>query len=143
MARKSFLKGEGLPLQNDPALAFLSPESVTPVEKKPDVPTEIPSPARRAESPKPKTAAGSSPDTPPMRSPQHTPPAPTIPQAPKGYKLNPLFVETKTRKIQLSFRPSVYERVKAASVAAGLSFNEYCHRVLERAASQSQGEPSP
>ena len=57
----------------------------------------------------------------------------TIEKPPKGYKFNPLYVEVKSKRVQLVLQPSLYERVKAASVTAGLSLNEYCHRVLDEA----------
>lgn len=52
---------------------------------------------------------------------------------PEGYKLNPLFVETKSRRLQLVLQPSLYERVRAGAAAAGLSVNEYCHQILDEA----------
>lgn len=59
--------------------------------------------------------------------------APTREKTPKGYKVNPLYIETKTKRIQLVVQPSLYEKIKAASNAAGLSLNEFCHRVLDKA----------
>lgn len=52
---------------------------------------------------------------------------------PEGYKLNPLYVETKSRRLQLVLQPSLYERVKAGAKAAGLSVNEYVHQILDNA----------
>lgn len=61
----------------------------------------------------------------------------TLPQPtekpPEGYKLNPLYVETKSRRLQLVLQPSLYERVKAGAKAAGLSVNEYVHQILDNA----------
>ena len=54
-------------------------------------------------------------------------------KAPEGYKLNPLYVETKSKRVQLVLQPSLYTKVKAAADAEGISFNEYCHRLLEEA----------
>ena len=42
---------------------------------------------------------------------------------PEGYKLNPLYVETKSRRLQLVLQPA----------AAGLSVNEYVHQILDTA----------
>ncbi len=39
--------------------------------------------------------------------------------APEGYKANPLFVETKSRPLQLLLQPSLYERIKARATARG------------------------
>lgn len=52
---------------------------------------------------------------------------------PEGYKRNPLYVETKSRRLQLVLQPSLYERVKACASVAGLSVNEYIHQILDSA----------
>ena len=57
---------------------------------------------------------------------------------PKGYKVNPLYVETKSRRLQLILQPSLYARVKAQAKAEGLSVNEYCHRILDEATGKEQ-----
>lgn len=49
---------------------------------------------------------------------------------PAGYKVNPMFIETKTKRVQLVLQPSLFVKVKAAADGAGLSFNEYVHRIL-------------
>ena len=59
-------------------------------------------------------------------------------QPPEGYKLNPLYLETKSRRVQLILQPSLHERVKQAAQTEGISFNEYVHRVLERAVKGSE-----
>lgn len=53
--------------------------------------------------------------------------------APEGYKLAPEYVETKTKRVQLVFQPSIYERAKAAATEQGLSLNEYLHRLIDDA----------
>ena len=59
---------------------------------------------------------------------------PESPPAPRaGYRDDPRYVETKTRRLQLVLQPSLYERVRACAAAQGLSVNEYVHRALERA----------
>lgn len=99
--KKSFL---GTPAREDsnPAMAFISEESIVAVEGK---------------------ETGTAP----------TVKAPTGEKPPKGFKVNPLYVETKSKRLQLVVQPSLYERIKAASDAAGLSVNEFCHRVLDKA----------
>lgn len=62
-----------------------------------------------------------------------TPTEQTQPKAPEGYKLNPLYIETKSRRLQLVLQPSLYDRVKARAKAAGLSVNEYVHQILDEA----------
>lgn len=52
---------------------------------------------------------------------------------PAGYKLNPMYIEVKSKRVQLVLQPSLYAKVKAAADAAGLSFNEFCHSLLEEA----------
>lgn len=52
---------------------------------------------------------------------------------PEGYKLNPLYVETKSRRLQLVLQPSLYEKVKATAKSKGVSVNEYIHKLLEEA----------
>ena len=52
---------------------------------------------------------------------------------PEGYKLNPMYVEVKSKRVQLVLQPSLYAKVKAAADAAGVSFNEFCHSLLEEA----------
>lgn len=59
--------------------------------------------------------------------------APTGEKPPKGYKYNPMYIETKTKRVQLVLQPSLYERLRAASEAAGISLNEFCHRALDKA----------
>ena len=59
--------------------------------------------------------------------------AETETKPPEGYKVNPLYVETKSRRLQLVLQPSLYERVKAGAAAAGLSVNEYVHQILDNA----------
>ena len=65
---------------------------------------------------------------------QESQPAESIgtPQPPKGYKINPLYVEVKSRRIQLVLKPSLYERAKAKAAADGVSFNELVHLALEQ-----------
>lgn len=43
---------------------------------------------------------------------------------PKGYKVNPLYVETKSRRVQLLMQPSIVDAAKQYATAQGLSMNE-------------------
>lgn len=52
---------------------------------------------------------------------------------PAGYKMDPRFVEIKSRRLQLVLQPSLYDRVKAKAAAAGISVNEYVHQILDNA----------
>lgn len=58
--------------------------------------------------------------------------------APEGYKVNPLYVEIKSRRLQLLVQPSLYERIKAKATAQGKSVNELVHTILE--AGMREGE---
>lgn len=53
--------------------------------------------------------------------------------APEGFKANPLFVETKSRRMQLLVQPSLYDAIKARATAEGTSVNELVHSILEAA----------
>ena len=52
---------------------------------------------------------------------------------PQGYKANPAYIETKSKRVQLLMQPTLHARVKAAAEAQGLSFNDLVHRILEDA----------
>ncbi len=49
---------------------------------------------------------------------------------PDGYKLNPLCIEKKTKRVQLLLRPSLYHSLKAKAKEDELSINEEVHRIL-------------
>lgn len=55
----------------------------------------------------------------------------TTAEPPEGYKVNPLFIEKKTKRAQIVLKPSLYEKAKEASQAAGLSFNDYVCKAIE------------
>lgn len=57
---------------------------------------------------------------------------------PAGYHKDPRFIENKSRRLQLLVQPSLYNALKAGANAAGLSLNEYVHRLL-KAAMQKEG----
>lgn len=52
-------------------------------------------------------------------------------QAPEGYKLNPEFIETKTKRVQLLLQPSVVEAIKATAKKEGLSMNEAISQAIQ------------
>lgn len=51
-------------------------------------------------------------------------------KAPDGYKPNPEYIETKSKRVQLLVQPSVYEAVKAKAKARGISTNEAINEAL-------------
>lgn len=53
--------------------------------------------------------------------------------APAGYKVNHELVETKSRRVQLLMQPTLHSRLKEQAEQQGLSFNDYVHKILEKA----------
>ena len=51
-------------------------------------------------------------------------------KAPEGYKPNPEYIETKSKRVQLLVQPSVYEAVKAKAKGLGISINEAINEAL-------------
>lgn len=51
--------------------------------------------------------------------------------APDGYKVNPLYIEKRSKRIQLVMQPSIYERAKEKAEQNGKSFNDYVHSLIE------------
>ena len=58
--------------------------------------------------------------------------------APAGYKPNPLYIETKSRRLQLVMQPSLYAKVKRRADSEGESVNEIIHAILEKAFREEQ-----
>lgn len=52
-------------------------------------------------------------------------------KAPAGYKPNPEFIETKSKRVQILIQPSVYDAVKARAKAEGISVNEAISTALK------------
>lgn len=101
--------------QQNPALAFISTPEAAPQEAEANSPSAKGSAKKAAEAPhkptlKIKTTG-----------------------APEGFKANPLYVETKSRRMQLLVQPSLYEAIKARATAEGTSVNELVHSILEAA----------
>lgn len=59
--------------------------------------------------------------------------AEVIAPAPEGYKINPLYLEKKSRRLQLLLKPSVFDKLKARADQEGNSVNELIHIILEEA----------
>ena len=57
---------------------------------------------------------------------------------PRGFRVNPLYVETKSRRLQLLMQPSLYDKVKRRAAGEGVSVNELVHALLDRALSQTK-----
>ena len=54
-------------------------------------------------------------------------------KAPEGYKLNPLYIETKSKRLQLLMQPSLHEKLKNKVKAEGISVNELVNSILQDA----------
>ena len=63
---------------------------------------------------------------------------PKAAEAPEGYKVNPLYIETKSRRLQLLVQPSLHDKIKARAIASGRSVNEYIHSLLEEAMKEDE-----
>ena len=48
------------------------------------------------------------------------------------YKLDPRYVEKRTRRLQLVLQPSLYDRVRKRAAADGVSVNDLIHSILDR-----------
>lgn len=59
-------------------------------------------------------------------------------EPPAGYKLNPKYVEVKSKRVQLVMQPTMYDRAKAAAKKDNLSFNEYIHRLIDEATTKGE-----
>lgn len=56
---------------------------------------------------------------------------PQIDTPPEGYKVNPLYIEKKSKRLQLLIQPSLYGKIKARADREGRSVNELIHSILE------------
>lgn len=52
-------------------------------------------------------------------------------EIPKGYKLNPKYIETKSKRVQLLTKPSTHEKLKAVANNNNVSVNELINNILE------------
>jgi len=54
-------------------------------------------------------------------------------KAPEGYHANPLFIENKSKRLQLLIQPSLHEKLKIKAKAEGVSVNELVNSILQDA----------
>lgn len=52
-------------------------------------------------------------------------------KAPEGYKLNPEYIEVKSKRVQLLLQPSTVEALKALAKEKGLSMNETANEAIK------------
>ena len=67
-------------------------------------------------------------ETPQATDPTEKPAAP-----PAGYKYNPLYVETRSKRVQYLLTPSTVAKLKAKATAQGRSVNDLVNEILEAA----------
>lgn len=58
--------------------------------------------------------------------------APSTSEAPVGYKVDPAFIETKSRRVQLLIQPSVFNAVDRIAKRKGISRNEAINEALKQ-----------
>jgi len=109
MTKKSF--------KNDPTLQFISGEK--------EEARETPQAENIEKAPKFTLAPGPEilPKTPATIQADRTPPP--------GMKLDPRYIETKNRRVNLMMQPSVAAKLKAISARDGVSVNEIMHSLAE------------
>ena len=54
-------------------------------------------------------------------------------KAPTGYKPNPEYIETKSKRVQILVQPSLYADAKAVCEELGISLNDFIHRSIHEA----------
>lgn len=57
-------------------------------------------------------------------------------KAPKGYRVDPRFIELKSKRVQLMCQPSVIAKLQAKAKKERLSFNEYVNKIFRAAANE-------
>lgn len=106
---------------NNPAMAFIN------------TPAEEPEELATTEEAELKAKAGT-----PSKKVRGRKPAAELPkhktnEAPEGYKVNPLYVETKSKRVNVLMQPSLHDKLKKLAKANNLSVNEFIHTILEAA----------
>jgi len=59
-------------------------------------------------------------------------PTEEAPKPPVGYKIDPAFIETKSRRVQLLIQPSVFAAVDRIAKRKGISRNEAINEALKQ-----------
>lgn len=58
---------------------------------------------------------------------------------PEGYKLNPQYVETKSKRVHLLLQPSVHSRIKALAEKDNISVNEEITNAILKMLEEREG----
>ena len=59
-------------------------------------------------------------------------PVNTAVKPPKGYKYNPEYIETKSKRVQMLMQPSLHTALKQVAAKQGISVNEAMHEILKQ-----------
>jgi len=67
-------------------------------------------------------------------APQEEPQPPEVheDQPPKGFKVNPMYIETKSKRVQILVQPSIFETLDRIARAKGISRNEAINEALRQ-----------
>lgn len=57
--------------------------------------------------------------------------APKKEELPKGYKISPVYIETKSRRLQLLLKPSIFKKLKQTADKKRTSVNDLVNSILE------------
>lgn len=57
---------------------------------------------------------------------------------PEGFKINPLYIEKKERRLQLLIQQSLYKKIKAQAKQEKQSINNFIHLLLEEALKEKE-----
>ncbi len=63
-----------------------------------------------------------------------------VEEIPAGFRLNAIYIETKSKRVNLVMRPSLHKRTQQKALEEGISFNDYVHRLIERDIEQAEKE---
>jgi len=66
----------------------------------------------------------------PVEAPAETKEQETPATAPKGYRVNPLYIETKSKRLQLLVQPSLKAKLKEKAKREGTSVNDLVNSIL-------------
>lgn len=58
--------------------------------------------------------------------------APKKEELPKGYKISPVYIETKSRRLQLLLKPSIFKKLKQTADKKHTSVNDLVNSILEK-----------
>lgn len=61
-------------------------------------------------------------------------------QPPQGFKPNPEYIETRSKRVQLLMQPSLYKQLKARAKREKRSLNDLVHSILEKNAERKKSE---